>query len=154
MSTTAIRMTTRNIILIVIAMCTSDAFTTTTTTTTTTVPAFVRCPKNYISTAVVQRTNAVAVPLDFPENTNARITPTNSGTDSSKAPKVGVLLLNLGGPETGDDVEGTVDMLHVFVVVGFQPTKESNVLTMFCCCSIIVFYILTTFYIYIYIYIY
>jgi hypothetical protein len=26
---------------------------------------------------------------------------------SIDAPKVGVLLLNLGGPETGDDVEGT-----------------------------------------------
>ena len=27
-------------------------------------------------------------------------------------PKVGVLLLNLGGPETGDDVEGKADSWH------------------------------------------
>lgn len=27
-----------------------------------------------------------------------------------QAPKVGVLLLNLGGPETGDDVEGRQDI--------------------------------------------
>jgi hypothetical protein len=28
--------------------------------------------------------------------------------DSTSSPKIGVLLLNLGGPETGDDVEGKI----------------------------------------------
>ena len=30
----------------------------------------------------------------------------NNAVETSKDPRLGVLLLNLGGPETGDDVEG------------------------------------------------
>jgi hypothetical protein len=41
---------------------------------------------------------AIALPMDFDESSSSTV---------DVAPKVGVLLLNLGGPETGDDVEGT-----------------------------------------------
>jgi hypothetical protein len=35
----------------------------------------------------------------------------SSSTKQQQQPNIGVLLLNLGGPETGDDVEGTIDTL-------------------------------------------
>lgn len=39
---------------------------------------------------------ATTVPMDAPV----------SFSDEEDSPRVGVLMLNLGGPETGDDVEG------------------------------------------------
>lgn len=45
---------------------------------------------------------ALSVDFDGVEKIN-----NNAGAAVSDSPKVGVLLLNLGGPETGDDVEGT-----------------------------------------------
>lgn len=41
---------------------------------------------------------ATAIPIDAPGDAEL--------VSSEKKPKIGVLLLNLGGPETGDDVEG------------------------------------------------
>ena len=42
---------------------------------------------------------SVAVPMETPPSSAVV-------ADEPETPKVGVLLLNLGGPETGDDVEG------------------------------------------------
>ena len=42
---------------------------------------------------------ATALPID-----------TSVTTSKDEEPKVGVLMLNLGGPETGDDVEGTLSL--------------------------------------------
>jgi hypothetical protein len=61
--------------------------------------------------------NAASIALPIPENTAAPWDDISfrygSGDSSSSSisttdPKVGVLLLNLGGPETSDDVEGTL----------------------------------------------
>ena len=39
--------------------------------------------------------------------------PTSANPDTTEEePKVGILLLNLGGPEKSDDVEGTYDNFH------------------------------------------
>lgn len=52
--------------------------------------------------------------MDFVESSSS----SNQGyvTPIVDTPKVGVLLLNLGGPETGDDVEGMFmdDILLIF----------------------------------------
>ena len=47
---------------------------------------------------------ATGIPLS--PGTSAPSGPSVSSSGSADEPRVGVLLLNLGGPETGDDVEG------------------------------------------------
>ncbi|CAB9520694.1 Ferrochelatase-2, chloroplastic [Seminavis robusta] len=54
------------------------------------------------STTSSQRQASVALPADAASQANNK----NQASENSDDPKVGVLLLNLGGPETGDDVEG------------------------------------------------
>jgi hypothetical protein len=50
-------------------------------------------------------TRAIALPMDFDESSSSTVK--RNAAPLIGAPKVGVLLLNLGGPETGEDVEGT-----------------------------------------------
>ena len=46
-------------------------------------------------------------PMNVANALSLDTTPFPSLAEGTKTPKVGVLLLNLGGPETSDDVEGT-----------------------------------------------
>ena len=48
-----------------------------------------------------------ATSLSFP-NESSGTQSSSPTTATSTEPKIGVLLLNLGGPETGDDVEGVL----------------------------------------------
>ena len=56
-----------------------------------------------IPTSIESDTTVVAAPWD-----NISF---SKSTSEQAVPKVGVLLLNLGGPETGDDVEGMLLLL-------------------------------------------
>lgn len=49
---------------------------------------------------LTRREAATGIPIDG-------LAPAGTTEKDEDAPNVGVLLLNLGGPETGDDVEGT-----------------------------------------------
>ena len=53
------------------------------------------------SSARRHRKTALSVASSLP------LPPQNGASVVDNTPKVGVLLLNLGGPETGDDVEGS-----------------------------------------------
>jgi hypothetical protein len=59
----------------------------------------------------------IALPLvDFPVDNNVYSSSSSSGATPLTSPKVGVLLLNLGGPETGDDVEGSFGVIFLLIV--------------------------------------
>ena len=51
----------------------------------------------------------------------------NNAMETSKDPRLGVLLLNLGGPETGDDVEG----MHGMAWQQANSVHDSSLLGLF-----------------------
>ena len=63
---------------------------------------------------------ASAISLDFADE---RV----NNAEVADAPKVGVLLLNLGGPETGDDVEGklTLEEREIYIPKVGHPSIAS-----------------------------
>jgi hypothetical protein len=58
----------------------------------------------------------------------------SSSESESSSPKVGVLLLNLGGPETGDDVEGAYACVDA--QVDSTPIASSRSSCYRCCCRL------------------
>lgn len=72
-------------------------------------------PSTFISPPLTHLSAATTITIDPSDALDVPAAPPVE-LSSIDTPKVGVLLLNLGGPETGDDVEGTFQRGPFFVV--------------------------------------